>query len=212
MTQWNLGDILDAIEPALPPDTPALIHGKRVITWAEMGARSNNIARALAAHGISSGAKVAFYMRNRPEYGELMAACFKGRFTHVNINYRYRPEEVYYIFDDSDCEAIFYSAEFRDCIVELKDRLTKARVFVEIGDRAAKAPFALAYEDLAAAGDGSPLWIERSPHDELFIYTGGPASGWHRSTPRRSRQPPPRPAWSSASSPRSCTARPRSPP
>src|SRR3546814_13053941 len=86
-----------------------------------------------------------------------MAACFKGRFTHVNINYRYRPEEVFYIFDDSDSEAIFYSAEFRDCIVELKDRLAKAKIFVEIGDAAAKAPFALAYEDLAAAGDGSPL-------------------------------------------------------
>src|SRR3546814_1414577 len=105
-----------------------------------MGARSNNIARSLAAHGLSPGAKVAFYMRNRPEYGELMAACFKGRFTHVNINYRYRPEEVFYIFDDSDSEAIFYSAEFRDCIVELKDRLAKAKIFVEIGDAEAKAP------------------------------------------------------------------------
>ena len=30
MAQWNLGDILDAIEPALPADTPALIHGARV--------------------------------------------------------------------------------------------------------------------------------------------------------------------------------------
>src|SRR3546814_16646183 len=88
-----------------------------------------------------------------------MAACVKGRVTHVNINYRYRPEEVFYIFDDSDSEAIFYSAEFRDCIVELKDRLAKAKIFVEIGDAAAKAPFALAYEDLAAAGDGSPLGI-----------------------------------------------------
>ncbi|MEN9393514.1 MAG: hypothetical protein RLZZ104_1857, partial [Pseudomonadota bacterium] len=109
MAKWNLGDILDAIEPALPADTPALIHGTRVVTWAEMGARSNNIARFLTANGILPGTKVAFYMRNRPEYGELMAACFKGRFTHVNINYRYRPEEVFYIFDDSDSEAIFYS-------------------------------------------------------------------------------------------------------
>src|SRR3546814_16871369 len=80
---------------------------------------------------------------------------------------------MFYIFDDADSEAIFYSAEFRDCIVKLKDRLAKAKIFVEIGDAAAKAPFALAYEDLAAAGDGSPLGIERSPHDELFIYTGG---------------------------------------
>src|SRR3546814_5656727 len=71
---------------------------------------------------------------NRPEYGELMAACFKGRLTHVNINYRYRAEEVFYIFDDSDSEVIVYSSEFRDTIVELNDRLRKVRTFVEIGE------------------------------------------------------------------------------
>ncbi|HEX4180368.1 MAG TPA: hypothetical protein VHY32_06225 [Caulobacteraceae bacterium] len=31
--RWNFGDILDAIEPAPPPQTPALIHGPRVATW-----------------------------------------------------------------------------------------------------------------------------------------------------------------------------------
>jgi len=172
MIDWNLGDILDAIEPAMPHDAPALIHGDRIVTWPEMSSRSNNIARALRQH-VKSGAKVAFYMRNRPEYGELMAACFKGRLTHVNINYRYRPEEVFYIFDDSDSEVIVYSSEFRDCILELKDRLTKVHTFVEIGDPSEIAPFARAYETLAGEGDGSALGIERSPDDLLFIYTGG---------------------------------------
>ena len=83
MIEWNLGDILDAIEPAMPQDAPALIHGDRIITWPEMSARSNNVARALRQRGASDGAKVAFYMRNRPEYGELMAACFKGRLTYT---------------------------------------------------------------------------------------------------------------------------------
>ena len=173
MTKWNFGDILDAIEPALPRDAPALIHGDRRITWSEMAARSNNLARALCAKGIRPGAKVAFYMRNRPEYGESMAACFKARLTHVNINYRYKPDELLYIFDDSDAEVIVYSSEFRDCIIELKDRLGKARIFVEIGDPAAIAPFAEPYETLAEQGDGSPLGIARSPDDLLFIYTGG---------------------------------------
>jgi 3-oxocholest-4-en-26-oate---CoA ligase len=170
---WNLGDILDAIEPAIPQDAPALIHGDRIVTWPEMAARSNNVARALRKRGACDGAKVAFYMRNRPEYGELMAACFKGRLTHVNINYRYRPEEVFYIFNDSDSEVIVYSSEFRDCIVELKDRLEKVHTFVEVGDASQIAPFAIPYETLAQEGDGSALGITRSPDDLLFIYTGG---------------------------------------
>ncbi len=173
MIDWNLGDILDAIEPVMPRDAPALIHGDRIVTWPELSARSNNIARALRRRGADTGAKVAFYMRNRTEYGELMAACFKGRLTHVNINYRYRPEEVFYIFDDSDSEVIVYSEEFRDCIVELKDRLEKVHSFVEIGDAADIAPFAIPYETLAQEGDGSALGITRSPDDLLFIYTGG---------------------------------------
>lgn len=173
MTQWNFGDILDAIEAALPGDAPALIHGERRVTWAEMAARSNNLARALRARGAAPGAKVALYMRNRPEYGEMMAACFKGRLTHVNINYRYTPDEVLYIFDDSDTEVVVYSSEFRDGIVELKSRLGKVRTFLEIGEPSSIAPFADAYEALAAEGDGSPLNIARSPDDMLFIYTGG---------------------------------------
>ena len=173
MTAWNFGDILDAIEPVLPHDAPALIHGDRLITWPEMSARSNNLGRALRNEGIEAGAKVAFYMRNRPEYGETMAACFKARLTHVNINYRYKPDEVLYIFDDSDAEVIVYSSEFRDCIVELKDRLGKVRIFVEIGDPAEIASFAEPYEALATQGDGSRLDVVRSPDDMLFIYTGG---------------------------------------
>ncbi|OZB17651.1 MAG: acyl-CoA synthetase [Hyphomonas sp. 34-62-18] len=173
MIDWNLGDILDAVEPAMPQDAPALIHGDRIVTWPEMSARSNNIARALRQRGACDGAKVAFYMRNRPEYGELMAACFKGRLTHVNINYRYRAEEVFYIFHDSDSEVIVYSSEFRECIVELKDRLEKVHTFVEIGDPSEIASFASPYETLAEKGDGSALGIKRSPDDLLFIYTGG---------------------------------------
>ncbi|UBS34316.1 acyl-CoA synthetase [Altererythrobacter sp. N1] len=172
MIDWNLGDILDAIEPAVPEDAPALIHGDRIISWPEMSKRSNNLARNLRAQGAGDGAKIAFYMRNRSEYGELMAACFKGRLTHVNINYRYRPEEVFYIFDDSDSEVIVYSSEFRDCILELKERLTKVHTFVEIGDASQIASFALPYEKLVE-GNGAPLDIERSPDDLLFIYTGG---------------------------------------
>src|SRR3546814_10547887 len=72
VTDWNLGDILDAFEPVMPKDAPALIHGDRIITWPEMSGRSNNVARALRQRGAGNGAKVAFYMRNRPEYGELI--------------------------------------------------------------------------------------------------------------------------------------------
>jgi 3-oxocholest-4-en-26-oate---CoA ligase len=170
---WNFGDILDAIEPVLPPDAPALIHGPRVIRWGELSRRSNNLARALVERGAAPGDKIAFYMRNRPEYTETLAAAFKARLTHVNVNYRYTADEVFYIFDNSDAQTVVYGSEFRDIIAQIQPRLTKARTFVEITADGTKADFALDYETLANTGDGAPLGIARSPEDMLFIYTGG---------------------------------------
>lgn len=170
---WNFGDILDAISPVLPQDALAHVHGERRITWGETTKRSNNLARALIERGAKPGDKVAFYMRNRPEYTELLAACYKARLTHVNVNYRYKPDEVFYIFDNSDAQTVVYGSEFRETIEEIRPRLTKVETFVEVNDGGDIASFAERYEDLATAGGGETLDIKRSPDDMLFIYTGG---------------------------------------
>ena len=88
---WNFGDILDAVAPAIPPEAPAFIHGERTITWGEANRATNNMARAFIARGAKPGDKIAFYMRNRPEYLMALAAGWKARLTHVNVNYRYTP-------------------------------------------------------------------------------------------------------------------------
>jgi acyl-CoA synthetase (AMP-forming)/AMP-acid ligase II len=170
---WNFGDILDAIAPAIPPDAPALVHGTRRITWGETTRRTNNVARALIERGAKPRDKVAFYMRNRPEYIETLAACFKARLTHVNVNYRYKPEEVFYIFDNSDAQTVVYGSEFRDVVAQIRPRLSKVRTFIEVTDDGKPADFAVDFETLANDGDGAPLDITRSPQDEFFIYTGG---------------------------------------
>jgi fatty-acyl-CoA synthase len=170
MVEWNFGDILDGVAAVLPPDAPALAHGDRVISQAQFTRRTNNLARALIARGARPGDKVAFYMHNGPEYSELLAACFKARLIHVNVNYRYTPEEVFYIFDDSDAAVVVFGAPLRSAIETIRPRLTKAHTFIEVGGADA---FAEAFETLCEEGDGAPLEIERSPSDMLFLYTGG---------------------------------------
>tara|TARA_R110000824_G_scaffold390760_6_gene587691 strand:- start:41033 stop:42649 length:1617 start_codon:yes stop_codon:yes gene_type:complete len=170
---WNFGDILDAISPVLDQNAPALVHGTRKITWGDFTKRSNNIARGLIERGAKPDDKLAFYMRNRPEYMELLAAGFKARMTHVNVNYRYKADEVFYIFDNSDAQTVVYGSEFRDIITEIRPRLTKVKTFLEVNDGGEIADFAERYEDLATTGNGANLDIKRSPDDQLFIYTGG---------------------------------------
>ena len=170
---WNFGDILDAISPVVPADTPAFIHGERVISWGEATKATNNLARGLIARGAQPGDKIAIYMRNRPEYLLALAAGFKARMTHVNVNYRYTPEEVWYIFDNSDAQAVVYASEFRDAVAEIRPRLPKVKTWIEVSTDGKVAPFAEPFERLAADGNGGPLDIQRSGDDQFFIYTGG---------------------------------------
>jgi acyl-CoA synthetase (AMP-forming)/AMP-acid ligase II len=163
LVHWNFGDLFDGCGEVLPPGTPALVHGERVVNWGELTARSNNLARALLEQGASAGDKVAIYLRNCPEYMETLVACFKARLVPVNVNYRYLDDELHYILENSDAVAVVYDAEFRTHVSALELRLPGLR-WLEVGEP---------YEKLATTGSGEPLNIERSGDDLLFIYTGG---------------------------------------
>ena len=106
---WNIGDIFSAIGPVLGEE-PALVHASadgtsRVLTWSEVDRRTNALARAFVDAGCRPGDKVAIYSYNRPEWLEAVAACMKARLVPVNVNYRYRDEELLYLLDNSDAVA-----------------------------------------------------------------------------------------------------------
>ncbi len=172
-TDWNFGDMLDANGAALTDDDPALIHGDRVISWPEMTVRSNRLARALIARGASAGDKIGFYMRNQPEYMEGLAASFKARLTHVNVNYRYQDDELIYIFDNSDAVAAIFDAGFRDLVERVRAKLPNVKSWIEVGGAGDTPDWAVSYDSLVETGDGSPLGNDRSPDDQFFLYTGG---------------------------------------
>ncbi|MEM6832479.1 MAG: AMP-binding protein, partial [Pseudomonadota bacterium] len=169
---WNFGDILDAVAERIPQDRDALVHPGRTRSWGDMTARSNALARAFLAHGASTNSKVAMMMRNRPDYLEALAASFKARMVHVNVNFRYTGDELFHIFDNSDTEVIIYGEEFSEVIAALKPRLTKVKLFAEIFEDTKQNDFAESYMALAE-GDSTPLDIPRLGDDLLFVYTGG---------------------------------------
>ena len=181
---WNFADIYEAIADISDDSHPACIHAGRggtpgiTVSWPELMRRSNRLVRYLSAQGLRPGTKIAHYLRNGPAYIETMVASFKGRFVHVNVNYRYRDNELHYILDNSDAEAVVYGAEFREHVEALRPRLPKVRAWIEVppdfdAQDSQVAGFAASYSDIVRGGDGSPLGIERSGTDLLFIYTGG---------------------------------------
>ena len=166
--QWSYGDILEAVEKITPEDQPALIHGDRVTNWGSFVHRTNNLARNLLASGVEPGEKIAFYMRNCPEYSEGIAAGFKAGLTHVNVNYRYIEQELIYLLDNSDAAVVIYHSEFQHYVDEIKNQLLGVKLWLVVDDGRTSA-----YENMANNGDGSSPNIKHSPDDLLFLYTGG---------------------------------------
>ena len=172
--QWNYGDILNAVDEITPADRPALIHGDRVISHGAFVTRTNNLARSLLQNGAEPGDKIAFYMRNCPEYSEGIAAAFKASLTHVNVNYRYIEHELVYLLDNSDASVVLYHSEFEPFVEQIHGQLPKVKQWIEVeeGHTHSESEDSF-YEELVGMGDGSRVDVKHSPDDLLLLYTGG---------------------------------------
>jgi fatty-acyl-CoA synthase len=174
----NFGDLYDHVDGVLQADVPVFIEETdtgthRTVLAGEFKRRSNNLAQQLLDLGAQPDDKIAIYQRNRVEYMETTVAAFKARLVHVNVNFRYREDELHYLLDNSDARFIVYDTEFAPVLEHIRDRLDKVTAFIEISDGVPTLAGALDYETLAENGNGEPLQITRSPEDLIFIYTGG---------------------------------------
>src|SRR5437899_12601584 len=105
MTTFNLADLFESIVDAVP-DRLALVCGERRLTYAELDARANRLARTLLALGVRPGDHVGIHLYNGTEYLECMLAAFKVRAVPVNVNYRYVAGELRSLFRDADLVAL----------------------------------------------------------------------------------------------------------
>jgi fatty-acyl-CoA synthase len=169
---WNLADVFELVADTCP-DRVALMHGASGLmrSWRELDRRANGLARHFA-RSHAPGAKIALYAHNRPEFVETLLGAMKARLVPVNVNYRYREEELVYLFDNSDSEVVVYEATYADLVAKLRDRAPGVREWIELADGSAGNAFATPYEPIAADG-AERLEIARDGSDLLFLYTGG---------------------------------------
>ena len=176
MTAWMFADVWEAIA-ARQPDRPAQIQGSVVVSWAQFDARADALASALVARGLGRQAKLAAYLQNSPEYLETYFAAFKAGLAPVNTNYRYGPEELFYLFDNADAEAVVFHAGFAATLEPIRKRLDRVKVWIAVAEPGATIPdWAVDYEVLCAQPPASRPFRApwgRSPDDLLLLYTGG---------------------------------------
>jgi acyl-CoA synthetase (AMP-forming)/AMP-acid ligase II len=172
---WSLATVWETIAQLLP-DAPAQVQGERAFSWAEFDRRADGIARTLLDRRAGRGDRVAQYLRNSPEYLEVSHAALKIGIPAVNTNYRYGADELRYLWDDADVTAVVFHGSFTDRVAELRAGVPRVRQWIHVDDGGGSCPpWAVPYEQAAAAGDGS---VVRSPWgrgggDLFLLYTGG---------------------------------------
>jgi len=165
-TLWeNISDVV--------PERKALICGNIERTWKEYDERAARLASLLTKNGLGDNSKVGLYLHNSNEYLEAQYSIFKIKGVPINVNYRYKEDELVYLLDNADAEAVFYQGCYASQIESIKEKLPKVKVFIQVNDGTTELPeFSVDFEDSISNNDPMERQ-ERSGENIYMLYTGG---------------------------------------
>ncbi len=171
---FQLADLYECLCDA-DPDAEAVIAGGRSVTRLALDRRANRLAHHLLEQGIGPGDHIGVYALNRIEWIEALLACWKIRAAAININYRYVPRELRYIWENSDIVALLYERKFADPVRELAAEFPTLRTYLILEDGGPRDDAALGenYESALAGASEQRDFGARSGDDLYIVYTGG---------------------------------------
>ena len=148
---WTLGRIVREHARGRG-DRPMITYVERVITWAEMDARSSRVAQGLLAAGLAEQSRIAFLDKNGPEYFEVLFGGGKANVVNVAVNWRLTPGEMAYVINDAEAKILFVGPDFLGHLEEMEGSLKSVEKIVVLGAHARHE----SYE----------AWLTRHPADD----------------------------------------------
>ncbi|MDO9074283.1 MAG: 3-(methylthio)propionyl-CoA ligase [Rubrivivax sp.] len=149
-------------------------------TYRQVAQRSRQVAQALGALGVQRGERVATLAWNGYRHMELYFGISGSGAVMHTVNPRLHPDQITYIADHAEDQAMFFDLTFWPLIQAVAGRTKTVKHWVAMCDRAhlpadaAKLPGLLCYEDLLAAQDGSYAWPEFDENTASSLcYTSG---------------------------------------
>ena len=155
------------------PDEPALICGDAIRSWSEFDDRSARIAAVLGEYGLGHESKVGIYLHNSNEYSEAHHGIFKMGGCPINVNYRYKSEELIYLLDNADAEAVVFQSTYAMRIWEIREKLPRVKLWLQVDDGTESLLHAAIDFEQAIRGATPAPRIARDGKDVYMLYTGG---------------------------------------
>ena len=153
MTDWKFADVYEAIaaaraRPAVPDPGRSGRHVGRVRSRAPTPSPPTSSTPGSATRPRSRATSTTAPSTWRRSSPRSRPAC-----APVNTNYRYGPDEIVYLFDNADAEAVVFHAAFTELLERIRDRLPKVRRWYVVADEAGAGPdWATPYEAVVAVG------------------------------------------------------------
>jgi fatty-acyl-CoA synthase len=161
-----LTDYLDK-GASLGPEKPCLTTEGLALSYAETQAFSYRFARAVAAAGVSPGAKIAVLSGNDPIAFACVFGISRAGCVWCPINPRNEAAETHFILDNFDTEVLIFSSDFAAMVAKMRPNLPKLREFICLDAELEGAP------SLDRWLEGLPdKPYERAPVDDVVTIPG----------------------------------------
>ncbi|WP_407562329.1 long-chain-fatty-acid--CoA ligase [Streptomyces sp. 184] len=121
---------------ATRPDAVAVECAGRRVTFLDLHRRSNRTARALAAEGVATGARVAYLAADTEHYYDLLLACAKSGAVLVPVDPRLTPGEVEHVLRDSGAVLLVTDAERLPAAERIRPALPALRTVIGLEEDA----------------------------------------------------------------------------
>jgi acyl-CoA synthetase (AMP-forming)/AMP-acid ligase II len=153
------------------PDEIAFVWGDSTWTWAELDARVDAMAAALAARGVAKGDRILVQSKNCNQMFESMFACFRLGAVWVPTNFRQTPGDVAWLAQSSGASGLICHCDFPDHAAAVRDASPALRFVIAIG----AAAFGEDYDALVARHAGEGVGTVAVEHDDpcWFFFTSG---------------------------------------
>ncbi len=165
------------------PKRNAIIDESGPLTYEQLSARVDRLARGLIELGVAKGDKVGLWMPNVPEWIVAYFAVARIGAVVVPMNTRYKSHEVQYILENSEATTLFMvdtfvGIDYRAMISEVRNKLPNLKHVIVAGEKGRDMHSFNEVEDIGAAHLGDKKLAEREatcdPQDNVFIlYTSG---------------------------------------
>ena len=128
----NEAAVFEAVVDVIPDNLLLTMDGVDH-TYRQVDDLANQMGHLLQANGAEPGGHVALYMKNSTAHMAAIIGCMKIRVAGINVNYRYTPAELVYLFNDSRSTGVLVDAEFAETMAKAVPELETVRTVLVLG-------------------------------------------------------------------------------